>query len=179
VEHDDTGTDDLLRPTLTAADDACFFRRPWDPGHLTILTFFCGLPAGGLLFALNERRLGQSKRTGVTFAIVAVATLVIYGILSWLVASRPLSAEDGDPSRIQRVAVRAASIAVALFLASRQSARYRLSQAQGEPRGKLLGIGIAAFLAGNAAVVLLVMGLVALFTAILGPDAPYGALIGQ
>ncbi len=57
-----TPPEDLLEPTLAEEDDAVDFDRPWNPMSLTILTFFCGVTAGGILLAINFKRLGMHSR---------------------------------------------------------------------------------------------------------------------
>src|SRR5690606_30786669 len=54
--------DALLTPSLTAADDAVGFDRPWNPWSLVMLVFFAGPLFGGVLAARNFVRLGQPER---------------------------------------------------------------------------------------------------------------------
>src|SRR5262249_22153508 len=84
--------DDLFTPTLTEADDAVGFRRPWNPWSLVFVAFFraavmpapWALAGGGGTLALNFARLGVRQRVLPAGALVLAAALVAHWIPVWL-----------------------------------------------------------------------------------------------
>jgi hypothetical protein len=135
--------DDLLAPELTDADDAIGFDRPWNPWSLVTLTFFCGLPAGGGLLALNFDRLGMPGRRLPTLAVVvALTTLVVLGRV-WAMGSG-LIPTDQSGRQIGRWATQAIFVLAAMAIAAPQQKRFRIFQASGEPAGHLLWPAVTA-----------------------------------
>jgi hypothetical protein len=128
----------LFRPTLTTADDAVGFRQPWRPMSLAILAAFFGILSGGLLLALNERRLGRPERLWILLGLVAcVFTLELVAIylaafLGWVDFSSRTGRGAVD------VAGRVASGVVGVVIAQTQRRRYMLFEQTGEPGGNLL-----------------------------------------
>lgn len=168
--YDRVQDDDLLRPSLEEEDDAVEFDRPWKPASLVFLTFFGGLLAGGVMLALNERRLGRSERYNPTMLIAVGATLLIYGVYSFLWATGAITrTEDGgDGERIGRIVVRAVSVGVAMFLSWRQSSRFRLAEMHDVELGKFSPM-ILAFILGNVGIMIMIFAYVFLF-ALLGVE---------
>jgi hypothetical protein len=138
--------DDLFTPTLTDADDAIDFDRPWNPWSLVVLTFFFGIVAGGGLLAHNFRRLGIPDRFYSTLAIVAVATVIIVAAQTAMSPGDPGSPADRDAARTVRFLGKAAACLTAMAIAAPQHRRFRLYQATGREPGRLLKPALAAIL---------------------------------
>ncbi|MAG56433.1 MAG: hypothetical protein CMJ83_09095 [Planctomycetes bacterium] len=135
--------DELFRPSLTPADDAVGFSRPWSPDALTAVAFFAGPVGGGVLFAWNAHRLGiigGVRRYSVLFAALSI---VVYGGMSYLLAFDP----DGDGS-LHRLGERALTVVVALVAAREQRPRFRVCLGHGGEVGPLLIIGLAMIVLG-------------------------------
>ena len=162
-----TGPDDLFQPTLTDAHDIVGIHRPWSPWHLVLLAFFVGFFVGGILIAMNFRRLGIQGWYGLTL-MAAVAYLVVMFVVPAVVthrlaneASRPMndieqregaSVSDFDKLVIEMerrrkledskflvgTTLRALSALLAMAFVSRQHGRYRLVEVHHLPRGRLL-----------------------------------------
>lgn len=135
---------DLLRPSLTAADDATGFDRPWSPYHLMWTAFLGGVPAAGYLYAENFRRLGLGRWYAPTIAVSSLLWLLTTGGATyWLL--------DSEPGTAERTAVRAGLRAVALagawVLLRQQRRRWELFTTTPTPAGRLLlpaAVAIAA-----------------------------------
>src|SRR5690606_37884850 len=67
-------------PSLTAADDAVGFDRPWNPWSLVMLVFFAGPLFGGVLAARNFVRLGQPERSAPAIGLFVAIWLAILGV---------------------------------------------------------------------------------------------------
>lgn len=134
--------DELLRPTLAAADDPVHMRGAWNPWTLAVLAILGGPLAAGYLFGESARRLGQKKY----FAAILVAGLVLV-LAGGLAAARlrPLeSLADWSDSALQRLVQRALAALLAAPLATLQARRFRVFTGNdGEP-GPLLFHGIVA-----------------------------------
>jgi hypothetical protein len=135
---------ELLRPTLTDADDAVGFDRPWNPWSLVTLTFFFGLIAGGGLVAFNFRRLGMPGRFYPALAMVATASLLVAGGMEWALAQGVVQTSDRESARLARWIVRGISCLIIIAIAAPQQRRFRLFQMSGLPGGSLWKPGIAA-----------------------------------
>ncbi|MBI5363356.1 MAG: hypothetical protein HZA53_09260 [Planctomycetes bacterium] len=131
--------DDLLRPTLAADFDVRTFDRPWDPSGLPIAAFFFGPLGGGILYALNYRRLGQRRHARWCFAGAVVVALLFIAVSAWLIASGVLTTKD----RIARYGVQGLSALLGLALTRHQSGRFGAWEALGQPKRKLLGPALA------------------------------------
>src|SRR5688500_12751591 len=130
--------DDLFQPTLTEADDAEGFNKPWNPWSLVVLAFFFGLPGGGGLLAFNYERLGIRGRLLPTLALVLVVSAAIAAAQLWLRAN-PVGGLQGRPARrAAGLAAQGAAALAAMALAGTQRRRYRLYQATGQEPGRVL-----------------------------------------
>jgi peptidoglycan/LPS O-acetylase OafA/YrhL len=139
----------LYQPTVTADDDVRNFDQPWDPGHLTILTFFTGLLGGGVLLALNFRRLGQPQRG--PWSMVAV---IVLGIA--LVVASVIAMDAGQSSSLVRIGGRAVAVAIALVLARLQKHRWEIFDPGIEEQRRLLWPAIGSFVAAMVASAIIV-----------------------
>lgn len=152
---------DLLAPTLTEADDLTGFSAPWNPQMVTVLVLLSGPLAGGVLLALNFRRLGlpqHAPRALWTFSLLALATTAPYG---WLYVAGHWPEPPPHRGTIA-FARNLAALVLALFLVRPQKPRFRLWQACGREPASLLGPGLLAFVLGNAATFGLLMLAVAI-----------------
>lgn len=158
---------DLLTPSLTAEDDTHGLDRPWEPIHLVILSFFFGILSGGVLLALNFKKLGKPHLVVPTLAaVVAVFLVSVFGQLYWIdsrveqarsenldaalqttlggpdsvVASeqKPLKEVRDDAESLSRWVLKGVAIVVGLIIARLQRHRFALVSAHGLPQGKLL-----------------------------------------
>lgn len=82
--------DPLLQPTLTAADDAHGFHKPWDPSTLGWLTLFVGPFGCGLLIWRNQSRLGLRGGAHLAGMLAAVGVAVIATTVFLGPAAKPL-----------------------------------------------------------------------------------------
>jgi hypothetical protein len=156
-------SDDLFKATLTEADDAVDFDRPWSPWSLVILTFFGGLVAGGGLLALNFRRLGTRGRVFTTLAVVGVVTVVMAAATAWTVTWGGIDPSDREARRVHRMVQKAIECAVAAAFAVQQRRRYRLFQTTGLEAGRLVVPALAAVGISIVVTTILVFGFMALF----------------
>jgi hypothetical protein len=145
---DETTPADLLRPSLTEADDASGFDRPWSPGPMVWIAFFAGLAPAGILLAINFRRLGMPAWFRPTLAATIVLALVLHGAFVYVVSSR----EWGFSERQWlRVGVRVISLAFASILVVLQNRRFELFRTTGQRQAPLLKPALLA-IAGTSAV---------------------------
>jgi len=156
--------EDLFRPTLTEEDDAVGFDRPWNPYHLVLVTFFSGLPGGGVLLALNFRRLGMKEKVHFALWEIGAASVLLFALAGWLAAGYRHTANWSSTSQLLRLGLQAISVVVALLIAGRQRRRFRLFEASNLPGGKLFWPIVAALIGGMAATALLVGFFLFLFT---------------
>jgi hypothetical protein len=154
--------DDLLTPTLTDADDAVDFDRPWNPWSLVVLTFFFGLLAGGPLLALNYERLGIRRRFWVTAAVVGVFGVGLIALYAWIIYAHP-ALDTVEGRRWVRWGKQAVETLIAMGIAQPQLRRWRLFHASGLQGGNLLWWGVAAVLAATITQFLLGLFFVMLF----------------
>jgi hypothetical protein len=136
--------DDLFAPSLREEDDATGFDQPWHPWTLVVITFFCGLIAGGGLLALNFRRLGMKGRLYPTLAIAALGHVLIVGTGLWISYSGMIDPGDRDSSRMLSWGGKAVACLIAILVARPQQRRYRLFEMSNLPGGKLLWPALAA-----------------------------------
>jgi len=140
--------DELLRPTLSAADDPARMRAAWNPWTLAVLAFLGGPLTAGVLYGENFRRLGQKERFGPTIGIALLAC-----VLAGFGAGRVLALEryaELDETRTLRFACRIAAALLAAVLAGLQARRFRVFTGGGGEEGSLWKFGLAAlFLAGT------------------------------
>lgn len=155
-----------MRPCLTEEDDAVEFDRPWNPTNLLLLTFFGGLPAGGVLFALNERRLGRPEHFTRTLVVMIGASLVVYGVLAYLRVAGIFTAGEGDVKSVSRLVVRGISVGVAMIFSWQQSKRFRLAEMHDVEMGKHLAPVLLALVLGVVAVMIIMYGFTLLFIAL-------------
>ena len=149
--------DDLLRPSLAADFDVRTFDRPWNPSYLPFVAFLMGPLGGGILYALNFRRLGQPRRARACMIGAVVLTLACAGLIVGLIDAGVLTTKD----RIARYGVQGLSAGLGLVLTRLQSGRFRAWEQLGRPPRKLLGPAIGYGCLGALAFgVLLVLGLV-------------------
>lgn len=91
-----------LEPILTQDDDLDGFGRPWNPELVVFAVFFAAELAGGLLVALNFRRLGMPRRFLPTLALFGALCLCFWGglllLASWGSARRSVEA----PASVQQ-----------------------------------------------------------------------------
>lgn len=133
----------LLQPTLTEADDAVGFDRPWKPWSLVFLTFFFGIIAGGGLLAYNYERLGMKVPRNRVLAFVVAAGLLLIGTTIWI-STTYVPPGDRDAARMVRWGSRAVSCLIAIGMAQTQQRRYRLFESTHLPAGHLLKPALAA-----------------------------------
>ena len=103
------GPDDLFQATLTDAHDTAGIDRPWSPWHLVLLTFFVGFFVGGILIAMNFRRLGIQGWYGIT-VIAAVAYLVVMFIVLGVVTHRLANEASWTQHEVERLVGEGASV---------------------------------------------------------------------
>lgn len=139
--------DELLRPTLTAEDDAVGFDRPWAPWSLVFAAFFCGPVGGGALFVWNTFRLGlrrELKPTALSFAALAVVFAV--GAAAYLATVAGAAVDD----RGIRLARHAVTVLLAILFARRQQQRFDMFEMSSDAgSAHLLGWGVLAFFVGR------------------------------
>lgn len=139
---------DLLTPVLTEEDDALGFDRPWNPWFLLLIAFVFGIVPGGVLLALNFRRLGRPRGTVPALAVVVAAALM--DSAAWAIVDRFVDPEGSAFGYLGFGALVAPRL-VALAIARRQRRRFRLCRACGVETGGLrLGAG-AVIVLGIAA----------------------------
>jgi hypothetical protein len=130
--------DDMLKPSLTADDDAVGFDHPWNPWSLVVLAFFLGVVPGGGLLALNFRRLGLKNRVGITLLWVALAEVVWIALEIWMIRHGYLHLDESDAPEPGRWVMRVFSLGVAIAIAHPQHKRYRLFMTRHLPEGRLV-----------------------------------------
>lgn len=138
--------DDLLTPTLTAADDALGFGRPWNPNGVTLASFFGGPLTAAGLFAINARRLGLPRQV--------VPILVSFGLLAVLHIAVIIKAKQGElavDDRSIRLGSSLVTVVAALGIARLQGHRFRLFVRSGGDLAPLFRIGILAVVLGIVA----------------------------
>lgn len=126
--------DDLLRPTLATDFDVRTFDRPWSPSNLPFAAFFFGPLGGGVLYALNYKRLGSARHARLCLIGAIALTLVFLVVGAWLVTSGMLTTKD----RILRFGMQGISAGIGLLLTKHQNGRFRAWEQLGEPPRKLL-----------------------------------------
>ena len=133
-------TDELLQPTLSADFDVHAYRRPWNPRNLIWSGFLGGPLSGGVLVALNHRRLNQPRQALVALAFtIACCIALAVGLALW----GPLL--DGPNGRRSvRFAISAVGSVLTLVLAAPQNKRFEAYTAAGLAPGKLLWPALAA-----------------------------------
>jgi hypothetical protein len=138
--------DELLQPSLSADFDVRKFDRPWDPSNLPYAAFFFGPLAGGVLYALNYKRLGSARHAWLCLTGSVLLSLVAIAVVVWLLVSGVITAEN----RVARFGIQGLSAAVGLALSKHQRGRFRAWEQLGRPPRKLLlpalGIGLACAL---------------------------------
>ncbi len=140
--------EELFTPTVTAEDDAVGFDYPWNPYSIVFATFFAGVFAGGLLFALNYRRLGQPRRC-LPVAVGASAIAIVVYLMANLLIGKGIVQIDGiQPHRIVKFITQMLAVILALAMAATQHKRFRLAQYSDQPLGRLLLPGLAAVALG-------------------------------
>lgn len=134
--------DELLRPTLAAADDPVHMRGAWNPWTLAVLAVLGGPLAAGYLFAENARRLGKREH----FAPILAAGLVLLLVGSFVAARlRPLETfADWSDTSLQRLVQRACAALLAALFGTLQARRFRVFTGNGGEPGQLLFHGIVA-----------------------------------
>jgi hypothetical protein len=141
-----TELEDLLRPTLTEADNATEFNKPWNPIYFVYVALIFGLAGPGIFLTLNWRRLGAPQyvlRTLVGSLLFSLLSSGAYGL------AIGVGLFDGDTQRrFMSLIWRVADTVVAYVIAQRQSIRYRMIENSGQPRGSgvvavVLSIGIS------------------------------------
>ncbi len=149
--------DALLRPSLSADFDVRKFDRPWDPSNLPYAAFFFGPLAGGVLYALNYKRLGSPRHAWLCLAGSVLLSFVAIAVFVWLLASGAITTKD----RIVRFGLQGLSAAIGLALSKHQSGRFRAWEQLGRPPRKLLlpalGTGLVFALIFAALVVIAVV----------------------
>jgi hypothetical protein len=140
---------DLLQPSLAPDLDANRFQRPWDPTSLPYTGFWGGPIAGGILTAINWRRLGSPGRA----RSVLLWTALVAFALPLHVTLRRLDLTDGTPLD-HRQAGRLLSVIVGVgftFLVSRkQRALVEAWEAEQHKPASLWRPGFLAILLGRA-----------------------------
>ena len=135
-------TDELLRPTLSADFDVHAFRKPWNPRHLVWSGFLGGPLSGGVLAALNYRRLNQNSRAFVALAVTLVVCLAF--AVAWALWGPPLDEARGRQS--WHLPVRAVGCVLTLALSAPQNKLFDAYRAADLEPGKLLWPAVAAIL---------------------------------
>lgn len=143
---DSINIDELLAPTLSDEDDVAGFNSPWNPNSLVLATFFSGLIAGGVLLAINAKRLGLPKRTLPTLIVSVVAGVGLQAVVAWVLASGMIP--KGGSTRALQFGIQGISVAIAFYLAEQQRKRFRIFEATGRPSGKLLVPVVIALVGG-------------------------------
>jgi hypothetical protein len=139
---------DLFQPTLEEHDDLTQIDKPWNPQTITVLGFFFGMVAAGILFGWNFKRLGEPRKqlpTVVGFLLLNTVMIfvVIFGIgAGWW---------GQDAKQVIKYVGRGLTIVVSLLVARRQTPRYRMAQYLDAPLGSLWVPGILALVVGTAA----------------------------
>jgi len=82
--------DPLLQPTLTAADDAHGFHKPWDPSTLGWLTLLVGPFGCGLLMWRNQSRLGLRGGAHLAGILAIVGVAVVAATVFLVPDAKPL-----------------------------------------------------------------------------------------
>ena len=139
--------DELLRPTLDAADDPSGMRLAWNPWTLAVLAFLGGPLTAGVLYGENFRRLGQRER----LAPVLGAALLFCAVAGFATgrALRLESLASVEETQGLRLACRLAAALLAAILAGLQARRFRVFTGNGGQEGPLWKFGLGAlFLAG-------------------------------
>lgn len=135
-------TDELLQPTLSADFDVHAFRRPWNPRNLIWSGFIGGPLSGGVLAALNYRRLNQPARALVALAVTFVVCLAF--AVAWALWGSPLDEAPGRQSA--RLSVRAVGCVLTLALSAPQGKLFEAYKAADLEPGKLLWPAVASII---------------------------------
>ena len=154
---------DFFEPTLSEDDDAKDFDRPWRPMSLVFASFSAGPLGGGALFGINFKRLGRPQYMWPCITGGVVLGVLLSGFASWLVVSG--SVEEGDRTKSQLIkhGTRALTVAIGLWLASRQKGRFRLFESTGGEAAPALVPGLLAVLLSALVGVALLWGFLALW----------------
>ena len=140
--------DELLRPTLDAADDPARMRQAWNPWTLAVLSFLGGPLTAGVLYGENFRRLGQKERLAPVLGAALLACVAV-GFASARLLRLEAFAEQ-DETRMLRYASRVAAALLAAVLAGLQTRRFRIFTGNGGEEGSLWKYGLVAlFVAGS------------------------------
>ncbi len=117
---------DLLRPSLTKADDMIGFRNPSSPQIVFLIALICGPEIGGMLFAWNAWRLGLPRQAALLAIGGWVVAFVAYWLLFWGV-----TLENGEEMVRERgaflsFAPRILAALVVLFVYGQHTRRFQL-----------------------------------------------------
>jgi uncharacterized membrane protein YfcA len=134
----------LLTPTLTVSDDVAEVREPWNPSTLLYLSFFFGLPAGGVLAALNYRRFGRAKRVFPTLMVAMVASFVLSGASVWLFLTQAPPFGEQAVRSVARLLMQGISVGVTYLLSRDQHRLFRAATLAHKTPGSLLIPGLIA-----------------------------------
>lgn len=88
---------DLLEPSLSEKDDIAGATRPWNPHSLILVMIFGGPLAGGFLYALNFKRLGQPSRFRPTLLAALAVFFAVLAPAVWHATRARDARERGIP----------------------------------------------------------------------------------
>ena len=144
----DVELDALLQPSLTVEDDAVGFARPWNPWSAVFAYFFAGPFTGGVLLALNFKRLGSRRM--VWRCVLLCGGIGLAASVGYLALIHTGVTESWTSSQVRLLSTGARVIGLlpALWMASLQSRRFRIYSSTGEDPSGLWIWGLGAVIAG-------------------------------
>lgn len=149
--------DELLRPSLTADDDAVGFRSPWDPATLGWITLLVGPFGSGLLMLLNQRRLGLRGGWHLLLAMATLGTTIIV-VLAFVIPSFGVE-KSGDLRNVGslvRFGGNVVALPMAWLMLREQRRRYRIAEQADVATGRLFWPGVVAWLVNLVIVIVVV-----------------------
>ena len=158
-------TPDLFEPSLSEEDDLDPDVHPWSPKSIVYNCFFGGILSGGILFALNERRMGREKAVLPSMLVALVLGLGVFTAVVLCVIRF-----EGLDNTQARFAFRGASALLGLIWAQRQKRRFETFIRNG---GDAAGLWLPGFLAILVALAILIGWMFLLYVAF---DIPLDSL---
>lgn len=125
---------DLLQPTITHADDAVDFDRPFQPMWMVYLTPILGLLFTGSVLVYNYGRLGMGQRRVPAAIFVVLASAVLF--FGSIILLDALLDENGESKSIGfvRIGMIVLATLVCYLLARDQTRRHRIFEHANLPK---------------------------------------------